>query len=169
MSKLVHGFLFVVTWICQNWYMDFSKVDKWICPSCYMNLSMLFFVFLTLYQTKQSWVWQIFQSISKYLMPWVCFAFVNVCTVFAGSKHCKHFDFQAVATNPPYLVLFLVVGGAVGFFNAFSTQVLVFCYIFLLLLLFCTFHWILDQNALSKMNIPPSLQRWCAPAATPSK
>ena len=36
-----------------------------------MDLSKLFFVFLTLYQTKQSWVWQIFQSISKYLMPWV--------------------------------------------------------------------------------------------------
>ena len=34
------------------------------------------------------------------------------------------FDVEAVMTNPPYLVLFLVVGGAVGFFNAFSTQVL---------------------------------------------
>lgn len=31
-------------------------------------------------------------------------------------------NMKAVATNPPYLVLFLVVGGAVGFFNAFSTQ-----------------------------------------------
>ena len=31
---------------------------------------------------------------------------------------------RAVFTNPPFLVLFTVIGGAVGFFNAFSTQVL---------------------------------------------
>ena len=28
----------------------------------------------------------------------------------------------AVFTNGPYMVLFIVIGGAVGFFNAFSTQ-----------------------------------------------
>ena len=45
-------------------------------------------------------------------------------------------DIQAVATNPPYLVLFLVVGGAVGFFNAFSTQVLFALLLPLLVLVF---------------------------------
>ena len=41
LSNLLHGFLQVVTWICQIWCMDFSrmlhgfvKIDTWICHSC---------------------------------------------------------------------------------------------------------------------------------------
>ena len=26
MSKMIHGFLKVITWFCQNWFMDFSKL-----------------------------------------------------------------------------------------------------------------------------------------------
>ena len=51
-----------VTWFCQNWYMGFSellycalKVALWICLSCYMDLSNFFYVFIALFQTKQSW------------------------------------------------------------------------------------------------------------------
>ena len=44
-SKMLHGFLYIVTWICQNRYMHFYrllygfvKIDKWISQSCYMDL-----------------------------------------------------------------------------------------------------------------------------------
>ena len=54
-----NGNIWVVTWICQNWYMDFSKllhgfvkVARWICKSCFVDLSELFYVFLALCQTK---------------------------------------------------------------------------------------------------------------------
>ena len=45
LSKLIHGFLSVVTWICRiwwmnllNWYSHFFYVVTWICQSCYMDL-----------------------------------------------------------------------------------------------------------------------------------
>ena len=42
---MLHGFLEVVTWICQSWYTwislscfkDFFKIDTWISLSCYMD------------------------------------------------------------------------------------------------------------------------------------
>ena len=47
-SKMLHVFLYIVTWICQNRYMHiyrllygFVKIDKWIILSCYMDLSKL--------------------------------------------------------------------------------------------------------------------------------
>ena len=53
LSKFLHGFLQVVTWICQNWYMDFSKllygfvkIDWCIFLSCYMDLSKLILGFI---------------------------------------------------------------------------------------------------------------------------
>ena len=55
LSKFLHGFLQVVTWICQNIYMDFSNmshrfvnVATCICWSCYVDLSKLFCVFFAL-------------------------------------------------------------------------------------------------------------------------
>ena len=46
LSELKHGFLRAVTWICQNWYMDFCKllhgfvkIDTWIFLSCFVDLS----------------------------------------------------------------------------------------------------------------------------------
>ena len=47
LSKLIHGFLWVVTWICQRCYIE---LVTWIC-----DLSKLFSVFLTLCHTKPSW------------------------------------------------------------------------------------------------------------------
>ena len=51
---MLHGFLEVVTWICQVWYtwislscfMDFFKIDTCISLSCYMDLSKLLFGFV---------------------------------------------------------------------------------------------------------------------------
>ena len=51
----------VVTWICQNWYMDFSKliggfvsIDTWISLNCYMGLSKLIHGFLQVF----TWICQ---------------------------------------------------------------------------------------------------------------
>ena len=48
-------------WICQNWYMDFSKlsqgfvkIDTWISLGCYTDLSKLFYIFFALCKTKPS-------------------------------------------------------------------------------------------------------------------
>ena len=55
LSKLFHGFLWVVTWICQNWYMDFFefgngfvKIVTWISLSRYLYLSKLLYGFVKL-------------------------------------------------------------------------------------------------------------------------
>ena len=45
--KIDNGFLWCVTWICQNWYKyfmllhGFVKIDTGISPSCYLDLSKL--------------------------------------------------------------------------------------------------------------------------------
>ena len=44
---------------------EFDKIAAWICLSCYIDLSMLFYVFLALCQTKPSWR---FQSLLKLLL-----------------------------------------------------------------------------------------------------
>ena len=50
-------------WICQNWYMDFSKLSQgfvkidtygFISLSCYTDLSKLFYIFFALCKTKPS-------------------------------------------------------------------------------------------------------------------
>ena len=60
LSTLLNGFLYVVTWICPNWYVNFSKlshgfvkIDTWISLSCYMDLSKLFYAFLALRQKNK--------------------------------------------------------------------------------------------------------------------
>ena len=67
LSRLIHGFRLVVTWMCQIFYMlhEFVKIDAWISLncymglsntwislSCYMDLTKLFYVFLALLQNK---------------------------------------------------------------------------------------------------------------------
>ena len=61
LSKLLHRFLYSITWICQIWYVDFStlihgfvKVATLICWKCYLDVTKLLPVFLALCQTKPS-------------------------------------------------------------------------------------------------------------------
>ena len=105
LSKLFHGFLLVVRWICQNWYLDLSdllhgfvKIDTWSSLSCYMDLLELLrgfvkvvCIFQSLFakQTKLKLdqdfkvCWSFYFGLevlneSKYAMPWVRCAFWNV-------------------------------------------------------------------------------------------
>ena len=57
--RLIHGFILIVTWICEVLYMDFSKlllgfikIDPWVSLSCYLDLSKLLHVFLALCQVN---------------------------------------------------------------------------------------------------------------------
>ena len=98
LSKLIHRFLLIVTWICQNWYMDFFsnflhgfvKIDYWM-DFCYIDLSKLFYVFLPLLPIKTKlecdndfktcWSFCFGLKVlneSKYSMPWVRCAYGNV-------------------------------------------------------------------------------------------
>ena len=96
----VSEFLWFVTWSCQNWCMDFSKllhgfvkVFKWICQSC----SLYFSPFA---KQNQAEFWPRFQRLlklllwtkgfyeSKYSMPWVRCGFGNICLKYV------HFHFH---------------------------------------------------------------------------
>ena len=51
--KMIHGFFWLIKWICQNWFMDFSRLlhqsvkivflyfFTWICQNQYVDFSML--------------------------------------------------------------------------------------------------------------------------------
>ena len=57
----------------------------------------------------------------------VSFLFFSLSAELAAQQERKTFreylsNMKAVMTNKPFLLLFLVIGGAVGFFNAISTQ-----------------------------------------------
>ena len=75
LSKLFYGFLYVVTWFCQKWYMAFSKLlhelskllATWICLCCYMDVSKLLHAFLALCQTSCLQIGPRFQSLLKLL------------------------------------------------------------------------------------------------------
>ena len=82
LSKLIHGFLKVVTWSSQNLYMDllnllygYVKVITWICQTCCI-------FFLALSKTKPSWCltntfvdWLKRSIMCRGSIPWVRCAF----------------------------------------------------------------------------------------------
>ena len=105
LSKLFHGFLLVVRWICENWFLIFSdllhgfvKIDIWSSLSCYMDLLELlrgFVKVLCIFRSplakqtklkldqdfKTYWSFCFGLEVlneSKYSMPWVRCAFGNV-------------------------------------------------------------------------------------------
>ena len=97
-------------WICQNWYMDFSKLlhgfakidaliylRTWICRSCYMDLLKFLHKFClcisrTLpiklkfdlhFKARWSFCFELMVlNESTYWMPWVRCAFGNFCLYF---------------------------------------------------------------------------------------
>ena len=115
LSKLLHGFIEVVKFICQNWYMDFSellcgfvKVPTWICQSSYMDL-LSYYTDLSIFsrtlpnktklkldqdfKASRSFYFEIkLLNESKSSMPWVHCAFylseyatLWVCVVWEGA------------------------------------------------------------------------------------
>ena len=77
--KLIHGFLQVEIWNCQNWYTGFSTLLHG-CQSCYMDLSKVFYPFPTFAKQNQSEVWPRFLTLlSHSFVPRCLMRHINKC------------------------------------------------------------------------------------------
>ena len=109
-SKLIYGFLHVVTWICHNWYNEFLKLVTGICQSWNIDFLKLWLDFLKVVlcisRQKPSWnLTKLVEGESKYalgpLYLWQClfsyFIVFHYPSLFfkyqKGGKACQLFLF----------------------------------------------------------------------------
>ena len=136
-SKLIPGFLLVVTGIFRNWYLDFSwllhgffEIDTWIPRRCYMDFSKLINEFFKL----DKWI-----SLSYYMGLKLFHGFFKVVLYFLAlcQKKIKlKFD-QGIYHNSIchgdliHLILFLMTEWNTFFFKAYLQCTCVRLYHFL--------------------------------------